>query len=553
MSLIKAFENVQNDGRKLSFVVKDSKVYVVNALRRLMLSELYCAGIPNQYHKAGAGSHSSGIHMIQNTGRLHNEFLSHRLSMLHLALDPEKWKDYAFVLTLKKDCPGTANDPMFVTSEDIKLYIIRNDNLEREEVEDVVPYLVSGASQLIPTDSVVDELFAGDDVQKGVLLTSLYPGESLEVDMYPMVGRQCDFAGFSPLYTCTYEQLGLEPTPKTHYDFKYSVHGLGSYNPKKLVSQGLQGLCNKLRLTSHMIQPRTVELSFGSEVSSLHNHISSKTRQCWIRWSNVDFLTSLGLPESYYQQHCREVIASTVASDIPLVLKPYSKKVSIPGVDKEDIHNSPEKTKLVLAMHQPTFATNGLYEYNSSKRQYTLVKEKHVAFTIMKEGHCQRAMIYTPATIVQTYSNRCVVQFNSAIDDVIFEHLVQHIDGVVCASAEEGEPPMHLDRPIVGRDPIQLRCHTEKIFTMIVDEEDHTLGNLVQGFIYDSFLAQKAAKNPQSLVAIAYNKPLPSEKKIQFRFEFQKNITEKELVSFFTQQLDTICDKLVEMKKKWDA
>ena len=554
MSFFKAFTDVKQHDRKLSFVVQQSQPYVVNALRRLMLSELYCAGIPNQYHKAGSGVHSVGVHMITNTGRLHNEFLSHRLSMLHLALHPDKWQDSTFVLTLKKECPSTSKDPVHVTSEDIKLCIIKSENQEREEVDDVLPFLVSGATQLLPTDPVVDKFFEEGEIQKGVLLTTLYPGESLEIDMYPMVARSCDFAGFSSLCTCTYEQLGLEETPQSHYDFKFSIQSLGSFGGKALVAQGLQGLCDKVSLTSQMLEPRTVELEFGSEITSLHTRLSTTTNKCWVRWLNVDFLTSLGAPESFYQQHCREVIASTTESDISLVVTPFSKNVSVPGVDGEDIHTSSEKMKLVLAMHQPTFATNGVYEYNSAKRQYSTVKEKQVPYTILKEGHQQRAMVYTPATIIHASNNRCVIQFDSAVDDSIFEHLVQHIDGVVCASASVGEPPIHLHKPIVGRDPIQIHSSSTKTHTIIVDEEDHTLGNMVQGFIYDRFLGahRSASKNSkQNLLAVAYNKPLPSEKKIQFRFDFAKDTTKKELCVFFTQQLDAIHKELIGMVKKW--
>jgi len=546
-SLFHSFKGVQQTDRRLSFVVHKSHPYVVNALRRLMLSELYCAGIANQYH---TGAHSVGIHVIKNSGRLHNEFLAHRFSMLHLALAPEHLQRHRFVMNLRMECPSTANEPISVTSNDIRLFVVKDG--EREEVEDVTPYLVHGATQLIPTDPIVDRVVVTDvDIPKGVLITRLYPDEAVEVDLFPSVGRMCDYAGFAPLHTCTYEQI--DTTHERTNDFRFTVDSLGSHDSKALVAQGLRGLTEKVELTTHLLEPRTVELVFGTDTPSLHTLLSGHTSTCWVRWSNVDFLTSLGAPESFYQQHCREVVASSAPTDVPLVMKPYPKDTPVPGVDGEDIHTSAEKMKLVLAMHQPTFATNGIYEYSSAKRKYILVDEPVVAYTIMKEGCTQRAMVYTPATIVQVHDDRCVLRFGADVDESISEHIVQHIDGVVCAGSGDGEPPVHLRKPVVARDGIQLVQETDKAFRVLVDEEDHTLGNLVQGYIYDKFLhtGKKKTAPKTTLMAVAYNKPLPSEKRIQFRFEYTKATSEKEFRQFFGQQLKAIHDELVTMGKKW--
>lgn len=543
-----SWKNKQSKSRALSFTLHKSHTYVANALRRLMLSELYSAGIPNHYHNAGAGIHASGVHMIKNSGRLHNEFIAHRVSMLHLALSPEQMQLHSFVLCLQCECPSTATDPINVTSNDIRLFKIHDG--EREEVEDVRPYLVKGATQLIPTDPVVDALDVGDaSWPTGVLLTRLYPDEVLEIDMYPMVGRVCDYAGFSPLHTCTYEQT--DNADKDTNDFAFTVNSLGSYDCNTLVAMGLRGLCEKVELTKHLLSPRTVELVVHSNTPSIHTLLSKKTTTCWVRWSNVDVLTSLGAPKSFYQKHCQEVIASSAPTDVPLVTKPYAKDKPVPGVDGEDIHTSNEKTKLVLAMHQPTFATNGIYEYNSTKRQYKLVDEPRTTYTIMKEGCTQRALVYTKATILQVHDDRCVLQFGNDVGDDVFEHLVEHIDGVVCAGAGDGEPPVHLSKPTIARDGVHVRQETDTAFRVLVDEEDHTLGNLVQGHIYNTFLRTDKKTPKTSLLAIAYNKPLPSEKRIQFRVEFSKATSEDECRRFFTTQLNAIHKELLTMEKQW--
>ena len=560
-SMFHSWKKKQPKPRELSFTLQKSHTYVANALRRLMLSELYSAGIPDHYHNAG-----TGVHMIKNTGRLHNEFIAHRVSMLHLALSPEQMQLHSFVLCLRCECPATAKDPINVTSNDIRLFKIhdgkrkeqeeqeerevREVREEREEVKDVRPYLVQGATQLIPTDPVVDALnVGGASLQSGVLLTRLYPDEVLEIDMYPMVGRVCDYAGFSPLHTCTYEQTNHADN-KTK-DFHFTVNSLGSYDCQTLVAKGLRGLCEKVELTKHLLGPRTVELVVGSNTPALQTLVSTKTKTCWVRWSNVDVLTSLGAPKSFYQKHCQEVIASSAPTDVPLKTKPYAKDKPVPGVDGEDVHTSNEKTKLVLAMHQPTFATNGIYEYNSTKRQYKLVNEPRATYTIMKEGCTQRALVYTKVSILQVHDDRCVLQFGEEVGSEVFEHLVGHIDGLVCAGSGVGEPPVHLAKPNIARDSVHVIQETDKALRVLVDEEDHTLGNLVQGYIYDTFLRTDKKMPKTTLLAIAYNKPLPSEKRIQFRFEFSKPTSEDECRRFFTTQLDAIHKELLNMEKQW--
>jgi DNA-directed RNA polymerase subunit L len=290
------------------------------------------------------------------------------------------------------------------------------------------------------------------------------------------------------------------------------------------------------------MKPRTVQLHFGASFPALESIVSMKTRKCWVRWSNVDFLTSLDANESFYQKHCREILAATVAGDAPIVTTAYSKHTSVPAVDGEDIHTSSEKTKLVFATHQSTFNENGIYEYNPSARQYTRVNEPPVTYTILKEGRSQRALVYTPATIRQVHDSRCVLEFDSNVSNTVFEHLIQHIDGVVCAGSAEGEPAIHLGKPTVARDSVVIHNNNPRCYNLIVDEEDHTLGNLFQGYIYDRLLRtdKKMTHDREHLVAVGYNKPLPSEKKIHFRFEFEKDITSKMLHTFIQKHLSSL-------------
>jgi DNA-directed RNA polymerase subunit L len=558
-ALIDTFASTTAHDRRLEFRVTKSYPYFVNALRRVLLSEVSCAGIANRYTGAGAkqaNQAKNGIHIKKNSGRLHNEFMSHRLSMLPLALDPVGMQQTKFVLSLHKTCPAASLDPIPVMSEDIVLSRIVDG--EREAVTDVADLrgcLVAGATQLIPTDPLVErELGKTSSVPRGILLTTLYPDEELHIDIYPTVGRQCDYAGFSPLYTCTYEQLENRK-PQRQKDFKFTIESLGAYECTALVRSGLTVLKQKVQLLRQLRHPRTVELDFGSTSPSLHTLLSSTNRTCWVRWSNVDFLTSLGESDNFYKSHCREVLAATTADDIALVPTPYPKDTTVPSIDGEDVHASVDKVKLVLALHQPTFANNGIYEYDASKRQYARIAEPPTAFCIMKEGRTQRALVYTPATILQAHDSRLVLEFPKDVPVAVFEHLTRQIQGVVCAGGAEGEPPVHLAGSKIAREAVQYTCDDNTGYTLVVDEEDHTLGNLVQGYMYDTMLQPgiRPTENTIQLLAVAYNKPLPSEKKIQFRFEFGKPVTRKEFDTFFNLKLDDLEQHLEKVLQMWPS
>jgi DNA-directed RNA polymerase subunit L len=536
-SIVDKFVRRENTQRHSSYHITDSYTYVVNALRRTMLSELTCAGIPNTYSTLKNNVYTPGLQMHQNTGRLHNEFLAHRLSLIPIGLSPIAMQTHQFVMTLKKACLATQDTPVPITSDDIELYIIKNG--DRERVANVQQYTIGGCS-LIPTDPIVSDTLKVT-IKKGILITRLYPDEALHIDMFPTVGRTCDYAGFSPLYTCTYEQ---EKQPGKHTsNFHFLVDGLGSHSCDSLLQQGWYNLKQKVEVLQLLMQPRTVELHFGHTAPALESAVSNQNRKCWVRWSNVDFLTSSNQTANFYHKHCREVLASTTEDDSIITTTPYSKHTTVPAVDGEDIHTSSEKTKLVLAMHQPTFHENGIFEYDVSSRQYTLVDEPETTFCILKEGCTQRALVYTPATLVHVHNSRCVLQFDPSVPDAVFDHLIDHIDGVVFAGAADGEPPIHFAKPTVARDAIQIRNDGNTGYTLVVDEEDHTLGNLVQGYIYDNLLRtdqKRQDPNKEHLIALGYNKPIPSEKKIHFRFEFDKEIEPNQFIAFFAKHLSNL-------------
>lgn len=168
--------------RRITFRLNKSHNYVVNAIRRVLISDVIGSGLRDRHANPspveGKFSQQSsespiGMKVHCNTGRLHNEFLMHRLAMLPLALAREALQTNQLVLRLRVKCPDTGSDPIHVTSEDIQLHKQTIDQTAEVAEEDIVP-LLSFGTQLIPTDPKVDEALGDDNtVKRGVLITRL--------------------------------------------------------------------------------------------------------------------------------------------------------------------------------------------------------------------------------------------------------------------------------------------------------------------------------------------------------------------------------------------
>lgn len=116
-------ENTEIKENTLQFHISGSDEYgldksIVNSLRRTLLSEIPCIAF-----RVEEGTNKDIIMEVNNTS-LHNEFLMHRLSMVPLYIDPEKYdSQYLFYLNVKHD----SNHPFkFVTTDDIKIYPLKN-------------------------------------------------------------------------------------------------------------------------------------------------------------------------------------------------------------------------------------------------------------------------------------------------------------------------------------------------------------------------------------------------------------------------------------------
>lgn len=181
---------VSESDRHVAFEIDGVDVSIVNALRRVILSE-----IPNvAFSYDPFNSQGSSIKILANTCALHNEFLAHRLSLIPLCFSEDKIhgiengkESYRFVL--KKH--NTSGDIVSVSSDDFVIY--DNDG-----------NVIDGArkERILPANPIT-----GDHI----LITRIKPnhedensGEQVHVECTPKPGIATMHAAWCPVSLCVF-------------------------------------------------------------------------------------------------------------------------------------------------------------------------------------------------------------------------------------------------------------------------------------------------------------------------------------------------------------
>jgi DNA-directed RNA polymerase II subunit RPB3 len=104
----------------LEFELNNTAISMVNAIRRIALAEVETYAISD-----------SNIKMIENTTPLHNEFISHRISLLPINQNVEGLENLVFYISKKytKDIAieNTQNGIVDITTDDLQVYDTSND------------------------------------------------------------------------------------------------------------------------------------------------------------------------------------------------------------------------------------------------------------------------------------------------------------------------------------------------------------------------------------------------------------------------------------------
>ena len=206
MSTSTTFSNIKYDNpRKMSFTINDADLSLVNSIRRIILAE-----IPNvAFYFDPSDIDGNDIKISKNTCALHNEFLSHRVSLVPLCFtendindfEPSKWK-----FQLKKQ--NNTYEIMEVTTKDFK--ILNEDDKEYPE---------SVREKILPKNPITGEY---------ILLTKLKPnlyddvspprGEAVDMMCYPTINTAMKHARWSPVSQCSFGNTIDEELAKSKFD-----------------------------------------------------------------------------------------------------------------------------------------------------------------------------------------------------------------------------------------------------------------------------------------------------------------------------------------------
>lgn len=176
---------------KLSFTINDADLSIVNAIRRIILAE-----VPNVAFSFDASDiEHTDIHIKKNTCALHNEFLSHRLSLIPLCYNENEinaFEDNSYRFVLKKQ--NTTYESIEVTTKDFEIYDDKGNKLPDEFRE-----------RILPKNSVTKEY---------ILITKLKPnlhdehtpprGEAIDIECIPTISNAMKHARWSHVSQCCY-------------------------------------------------------------------------------------------------------------------------------------------------------------------------------------------------------------------------------------------------------------------------------------------------------------------------------------------------------------
>jgi DNA-directed RNA polymerases I and III subunit RPAC1 len=177
--------------KRAEFVIDGMDVSLVNALRRVVLSEIPNVAIPFNPYKESDNT----VIVHKNTTPLHNEIIIHRMSLVPICIHPNDLNStdvmgYRYVLRKK----NTSNELLDVTTDDITVY----------------------DSKGLPVDTATtQQLFPHNPVTKSpILITKLRPnifdkenGDEIHLEATATVGTAGQNACWSPVSLCTFENV----------------------------------------------------------------------------------------------------------------------------------------------------------------------------------------------------------------------------------------------------------------------------------------------------------------------------------------------------------
>lgn len=185
------FKDIQKNDNKISFIVEDIDVSILNSIRRTILSHIPNVAFDFEPYEFD----NKKVDIITNTCSLHNEIILQRLSMIPLKFTENEIYDFdPLKYKFKLSKTNNTNKMLNVTTGDIQIY----DENDKK-------YSDSFIRKIFPKNKISDDF---------ILLTKLKPnnydkdkGDSIEINMIASKKTAKDYAGFGYVSQCVYHNI----------------------------------------------------------------------------------------------------------------------------------------------------------------------------------------------------------------------------------------------------------------------------------------------------------------------------------------------------------
>ena len=269
----------KNPTNRYTFEIYDIDLAMVNAFRRIILSEIEIPGM--------IGENEPTIEIISSNGPLHNEILTHRIGLIPICLkenEVDNYIDNSIILELNVN--NTTNTMKNVTTEDI--IVKRNDKeIDKKELREIFyPNMVTNNYILITRLRENEYLhFKGSVVKKNSKYNAAFNPVSL-----------CTFSNIIDKSKITKDMSILDKEREYYVNkygdpnaFKFEIEPINKYlTPKYLINKSIEILINKLNnLLSNIRSSNEVEL-LGVE----HFFKKTKTKKILEKTLQTDLITT---------------------------------------------------------------------------------------------------------------------------------------------------------------------------------------------------------------------------------------------------------------------
>lgn len=242
----------KNPTNRYTFEIYDIDLAIVNAFRRIILSEIEIPGM--------IGENDPTIEIISSNGPLHNEILTHRIGLIPICLKESEVDNYIDnSITLELNVNNTTNTMKNVTTEDI--VVKRNDKeIDKKELREIFyPNMVTN---------------------NFILITRLRENEYLHFKASVVKKNSKYNAAFNPVSLCTFsniidkskitKDMSILDKEREYYvnkygdpnAFQFEIEPINKYlTPKYLINKSIEILINKINnLLTNIKSSNEVEL-----------------------------------------------------------------------------------------------------------------------------------------------------------------------------------------------------------------------------------------------------------------------------------------------------